>query len=580
MVGQAKASPILQLIRRMVEDVRVRHLPDQDLLQRFHAQQDQAAFHALLRRHGPMVLEVCRAVLGNEADAEDAFQATFLILARKAGSIRKTASLASWLHGVAYRTALKARAQSTAREKHEARLPARQASEPDDLSWREVRQVLHEEVSGLPERYRAPLVLCYLEGATQEAAAFQLNVAKSTLRERLERGRTLLRARLVRHGLGPTALLIAAAWPAANASACLPTSVVSSTIKAASLFAAGQAAAPGVISVKVAALTEGVLKAMFLTKIKIATAVLLLLGALGISVSGLTHETLAADPAASNSARADRDDGNLKETVLALEKRIWEAHTKQDVNTFKNLLADDFAATDGSGRSYGKKDVLGWVASFRVLDPVMKNARVVVLNATSAIVTYEIRYRVGSPGGQELETAMPAQATSGWAIRDGTWRCVYSESSFLDKDGIRAKATKPTKPDQRWKTADTWEIMPIRFKDELGLSDTKLEVATDKDKPPITRLKVWLPAPADTDPTLGNVAEPLSVQLARINAANATYTIEQAIPIVKQYIELDVKRLNLAKDPKSMRKALEGLENSVQMLKELLTVDAPAEKKP
>jgi RNA polymerase sigma factor (sigma-70 family) len=191
-VAKATASPILQLIRRTVEAAHVRELPDQALVQRFCAQQDQPAFHALLRRHGPMVLDVCRGVLGNEADAEDSFQATFLGLARKAGSIRKTASLASWLHGVAYRTALKVRAQSAARQKREARVPPPQPAKADDLTWREVRQVLHEEISGLPERFREPLVLCYLEGATQEAAAVQLNLAKSTLRERLERGRALL----------------------------------------------------------------------------------------------------------------------------------------------------------------------------------------------------------------------------------------------------------------------------------------------------------------------------------------------------------------------------------------------------
>src|SRR5262245_14728086 len=160
---KAVSSPILQLIRRVALDERVRQLSDHDLLQRFDGQRDEAAFHALLLRHGPMVLEVCRGVLGNEADAEDAFQATFLILARKAASIRKTTSVGSWLHGVAYRTALKARAQLATRQKNEARAPARPIPEPDDLSWREVRQVLHEELTGLAERYRVPLVTCYLE---------------------------------------------------------------------------------------------------------------------------------------------------------------------------------------------------------------------------------------------------------------------------------------------------------------------------------------------------------------------------------------------------------------------------------
>src|SRR5262249_18170160 len=142
------------------------------------------------------------------------------ILARKANAVRRAASLASWLHGVAYRTAWKARTGFARRRKHEGRVPVRAAAEAaDDFTWREVRQVLHEELSGLAERYRAPLVLCYLEGQTQDGAAAQLGLAKGTLKGRLERGRALLRARLVRRGLGPAALLAASGWPAATAAA-------------------------------------------------------------------------------------------------------------------------------------------------------------------------------------------------------------------------------------------------------------------------------------------------------------------------------------------------------------------------
>src|SRR5262249_20087670 len=153
--------------------------------------------------------------------------------------IRKGASLGSWLHGVARRTALKARAQSAVRHKHEARSPQRQAPQADDLSWREVRQVLHEELDGIAERYREPLVMCYLEGATQQRAAARLGVAERTVRERLERGRELLRLRLVRRGLGPGAILAVAAWPAATTLAAAPALLVGSTIKAAISVAAG-----------------------------------------------------------------------------------------------------------------------------------------------------------------------------------------------------------------------------------------------------------------------------------------------------------------------------------------------------
>src|SRR5262249_36484268 len=180
-MARAESSPILQLIRRVTCDQRAQHLSDHDLLQRFGRQRDEAAFHALLLRHGPMVLDVCRGVLANEADAEDAFQATFLILASRAGAIRKGASVGSWLHGVAYRTALKARAQRAARQKHETGATARPVPEPDDLTWRDVQRVLHEELSGLAERYRGPLVACYLEGRTQDEAAAQLGLGKTTL---------------------------------------------------------------------------------------------------------------------------------------------------------------------------------------------------------------------------------------------------------------------------------------------------------------------------------------------------------------------------------------------------------------
>jgi cytochrome c peroxidase len=286
-MARGDSSRIVQTIRRLVEDESLRQLADQHLLRRFNHDADPAAFETLLRRHGPMVLNVCRGVLTGEADAEDAFQATFLIFARKAASIRKTASVGSWLHGVAYRTALKARAQSLARQKHEAAAPPRAYSAPDDLTWREIQAILHEELTGLAERYRVPLVACYLQGQTQDEAAAQLGLAKSTLKARLERGRSLLRARLVRRGLGPAAALVATAWPSATASASVPGVLAASTIKAASLCAAGQAATPSVITANVLALTEGVLQRMLVAHVKMAVVGSAALAAVAIGLGGL-----------------------------------------------------------------------------------------------------------------------------------------------------------------------------------------------------------------------------------------------------------------------------------------------------
>jgi RNA polymerase sigma factor (sigma-70 family) len=296
---KAAMSNVLQILRRAVENQQARELPDQDLLQRFVVRHDEAAFLALLRRHGPMVLSVCRALLPNEADAEDAFQAAFLIFVRKAGSIRKTPSLGSWLRGVAYRTARRAQTEFARRHKHEQLVGRREASSPDEMTWPEVQQVLHEELSGLSERYRAPLTLHYLQAKTLDESAAQLGLAKSTLKARLERGRAILRARLVRRGLGPAGVLLAAAWPTA-AEAVLPAVLLGSTTAAALTLAAGQRTSAAV-SAPVAALTEGVLKAMRITRLKMITAVVTVLALAGLGLGWLAH-TMPPDPPAPRQA--------------------------------------------------------------------------------------------------------------------------------------------------------------------------------------------------------------------------------------------------------------------------------------
>jgi cytochrome c peroxidase len=297
-------SPILHVIRRAVEDQRLKELPDQELLRRFSTGRDEAAYSALLRRHGPMVLDICRNMLGNEADAEDAFQATFLVLAQRAGAIRKTSAVGSWLHGVAYRTALRAQAEFARRHKHEARASAQPPGVPsDDLTWREVQQALHAELNRLSECYRAPLVLCYLEGRTHDEAALLLGVSRATVKKRLEFARALLRQRLVRRGLGPAALLVAAAWPAARTSAQPPSALVSGTVKGATLVAAGQSMAGGAISAKVIALSHEVLKTMVLTRLKRLGVVLLAVALAGTGTGVLTYCTLAGGAGAAPPAR-------------------------------------------------------------------------------------------------------------------------------------------------------------------------------------------------------------------------------------------------------------------------------------
>jgi HlyD family secretion protein len=185
--------------------------PDEDLLRRFCADRDKAAFAVIVRRHGGLVLDVCRTVLRNDADAEDAFQATFVALAADARRVRCPAALAGWLHAVACRTAGKARRARDRRRAREARVPARPDAPAPDPSWAEVRQAVHEEVNRLPDRYRAAVVLFYLAGRTQDEVGRALGLSTAGAKKRLERGRALLRSALDGRGFGPTVALAAAA---------------------------------------------------------------------------------------------------------------------------------------------------------------------------------------------------------------------------------------------------------------------------------------------------------------------------------------------------------------------------------
>src|SRR5262249_30842906 len=181
---------------------------DRELLERFASRRDQDAFAVLVRRHGPMVLGVCRSVLGQAQDAEDASQATFLVLARKAGGLQRPEAVGPWLHGVAYRLALRVRSAAQRNEVRGARGDLRGSVAPAaDLIVREDHTLLHKELARLPARYREPLVLCYLQGSTRDEAAQQLGCPVATLKSRLERGRKLLRTRLARRGLGLPAAL-------------------------------------------------------------------------------------------------------------------------------------------------------------------------------------------------------------------------------------------------------------------------------------------------------------------------------------------------------------------------------------
>src|SRR5579871_2674908 len=226
---------VLQHIRKLVAAETTGTLPDRELLERFIHHGDEAAFAILVRRYGPMVLGVCRRVLGQVHDAEDACQATFLVLARKATSIRRKDSIGSWLHGVAYRAAANLKRDTARRHAHETRLVKLPEVEPADITWREVRVVLEEELQRLPKRFQAPLLLCYLEGKTRDEAARALGWSLGTVRGRLERGRELLRLRLTRRGLTLSTALLASLLTENAVAGTLPATLVVRIVKAAKL---------------------------------------------------------------------------------------------------------------------------------------------------------------------------------------------------------------------------------------------------------------------------------------------------------------------------------------------------------
>jgi RNA polymerase sigma factor (sigma-70 family) len=285
---------LLGQLRKLVAAGTVADMSDEQLLERFITQRDEAAFAALVHRHGPMVLGVCRRVLSDLHDAEDAFQATFLVLVRKAASVGRRELLANWLYGVAHRAARKAKTTAARRRGKEQPIVDLPSPEPGDAAmWRDLRPVLDDELQRLPAKYRAPVVLCYLEGKAYAEAAQQLGWPKGTLSTRLTQARELLRRRLTRRGVTLSATALATVLSPGAVSAAVPLPLIVSTSKAALALAAGQAAAAGVVSASVAALMEGVVKAMFLTKVKVVA--LMMLAATIVGGGAVAYGVMAAN---------------------------------------------------------------------------------------------------------------------------------------------------------------------------------------------------------------------------------------------------------------------------------------------
>jgi RND family efflux transporter MFP subunit len=272
-MARRSLSTLVRYLRQLTDSAGGNGASDAELLECYVRHRDEAAFELLLWRHGTLVFNVCRRILPREQDAEDAFQATFLAFVRKAASISRRGSIASWLYKVAFRVSLAAKAKARKIAVQETSGCDKQAvAAAADSMWQELRPILDEEVNRLPERLRRPFVLCYLEGKTNEEAARQLGCPTGTIFSRLARGREMLRRRLQHRGVSLTVATLTTVLWQRGAEAVPPALLMTNTVRIALLFAAGQSVDGP--SAQAATLAEGVLRTMYVTKLKLAVVML------------------------------------------------------------------------------------------------------------------------------------------------------------------------------------------------------------------------------------------------------------------------------------------------------------------
>ena len=422
------SSAVLQQIQTLFTAGSLHGLSDRQLLSQFVARRDavaELAFTTLVERHGPMVLGVCRRILADRHDAEDAFQATFLVLVHQAGSIRVEGSLGRWLYGVARRVAGRARANARHRQALEQsgrdRVDARSADTPEDIAeLADIRSVLAEELGKLAHSLQAVIVLCDVEGSSHEEAARRLGWPIGTVKSRLSRARGRLRTRLIRRGLAPPNLLDLMPFFAIN----LPRRLVDCTSRAACGWIPERMLAPQIISASVAALTEGVLRTMFLTKLKLAAAALLLV------VTGsvvLMNQASAQKPVASTGLEGGRQDRSgtatrLDEVDLAMLERAWaDAISRRDEAVIGRILADDFEGIEPLGAAFSRAKYVADLRSGAFGDqPVVVDEIKARLFGDFAVVTSRI-----SAGN----VPAPGRTSHIYARRQGRWLCVAAHGS-------------------------------------------------------------------------------------------------------------------------------------------------------
>ncbi len=438
---------VLRSIRGLLHGGVTAGLSDEQLLTQFAAgagESSESAFAALVERHGGMVLRVCRGVLGDEQEAQDAFQATFLILARKAGSLWVHGTLGPWLYGVARRTAAAARSAAARRSRHERRAAEMAPRITKGGDWDDLGMVLHEEVDRLPDRYRTPVVLCYFEGLTHEQAAGQLGWPVGTVRTRLSKGRERLRSRLLSRGLAPTAGLMAAIGGGEAVAGSIPPALAIATVRAALLHAAGESIA-GVVPASAVAMAERGLKMMSLTRWKAIAFTLMTIG-------GGTAGVVAFAQSRQHAGQGEvRPSGVVAAVARPRDDRAWNAAAAGRVETAKSavdelmdpLLTNTFPADD-------------WASKFRLLDAIPTwsrrlmedRIRVAGDRAARLAALREHRDRM-----KKLET-MYTEHRESWKlwsfdVKNVKYHRLEADQLLAEAGALAAEATGPAKPEPK-----------------------------------------------------------------------------------------------------------------------------------
>jgi RNA polymerase sigma factor (sigma-70 family) len=427
---------------------------DGQLLEGFVSRRETAALEVLVHRHAPMVWGVCRRILANHHDAEDAFQATFIVLVRKAATILPREMVASWLYGVARQTALRARAAEARRQGRERQVQTMpEAAVEQEDPWRDLQPLLDEELSRLPDRYRLAIILCDLEGKTRKEAARQLGCPEGTLAARVARGRALLARRLAQRGVIGSGAALAGVLAQQAASAGVPAAVVDATIETVTQVVTGQAAT-GLISARVAILAEGVIKMMLLAKLKTILGTCLVVGlllGLGLAYHALAADRAPAAPPEKPAPAADKTppalcDNNLRDTLLVLDKQQWDAASNHDVDTLAKILAHDLIIFSPTGQHWNRERYLQRCRESRYINVKFPTGKEVIrMNEHTAIMTYEVVWGADDKGIGPRPGLNHDRMISCWVQRDGGWFLRYVECvnrvNFPDR---REPAAPPT----------------------------------------------------------------------------------------------------------------------------------------